>query len=184
MRWIGSAFFRILKRDVKQEDRPPTPKIGEIIDALESVEDTATFRRLQDRLALQLFRLTPADAEQLSRKQKRALRRQLQFSLDTAWPVYRDVPFVLALLQGVSMFDDVETLKIVTRLAEESPQPQVRQAAIACQAILEERVESRGLHRRLVRSSANPLLAPDALLRPAPHSEHAAERLVRPSDGE
>src|SRR4051794_39403269 len=115
MQWTGSAFFWIFKRDVKQEDGPPTSKMGETIDALESVQDTASFRRLQDRLALQLFRLTPADAEQLTRKQKRALRRQLQFSLNTAWPVYRDVPFVLALLQGVSTFDDVETLKIVTQ---------------------------------------------------------------------
>lgn len=183
--WYGQWGRR--KKTDKQEDQTVAVKeagiVGNLIDAQESAQDTAAFRQLQDRLALQLLRLTPADAAQLTRKQKFALRRQLQFSVDTAWPVYRDVPYVMALLKGISMFDDAETLQIVTQLAERSSQPQIRQAASECQAVLMQRVASRAQHRKLVRSSVNPTQSSDALLRPQSRSgQEEAIQLVRPSD--
>lgn len=177
-------------REVKEATQSLTESsdvsvVGPLLEAMEMGEPMYDFSTLgrSDRpvvgmAAQALVRLLPrlqaSDAPALTPHQRARLYRAIELSAlapsqgTRAWRGNSD--FAIAALRGLEQIGDSKAVALVERLAEKARDPQVREAALECLPMLQERATIEQSNATLLRA-ADPTrglaTSPDMLLRPA-----------------
>jgi hypothetical protein len=157
-------------------------RLDDLIRALDS-EDPEEARTALNKLTAVLAAITGGESLILRSSSLSGLYRAIDFGARFQWPVFRDEPFVMAILHALKWLGDPRAIPHVRALAANAREERLRQAADECLAVLKRRFPPGTKPNQMLRAAQQPE-DQERLLRSSSVDDVAPELLPRPASPE